>query len=66
MFEIENLGFSFGKKKVFEDISFSVEEGEFLCLMGPNGSGKSTLLQVLEGFLTPKKRIGNLSRKKLK
>lgn len=55
MFEIENLGFSFGKKKVFEDISFSVEEGEFLCLMGPNGSGKSTLLQVLEGFLTPKK-----------
>lgn len=54
MFEISNLGFKYGKKQVFEDISFSVDEGEFLCLMGPNGSGKTTLLQMFEGFLMPK------------
>lgn len=54
MFEVSNLGFKYGKKQVFEDISFSVDEGEFLCLMGPNGSGKTTLLQMFEGFLMPK------------
>ena len=37
----------FGDLEVLKDISFSVEEGEVVCLIGPSGSGKSTLLRCL-------------------
>jgi NitT/TauT family transport system ATP-binding protein len=38
---------------VLSDISFSVENEEFVCILGPSGSGKSTLLRVLAGLLAP-------------
>jgi NitT/TauT family transport system ATP-binding protein len=38
---------------VLEDISFTVREEEFVCILGPSGSGKSTLLRVLAGLLIP-------------
>lgn len=38
---------------VLEDISFSVNPEDFVCILGPSGSGKSTLLRVLAGLLTP-------------
>lgn len=47
----ENLSGERGGEPVFEDIDFSVEEGESLVVTGPNGSGKSTLLRVIAGFL---------------
>ena len=34
---------------VFKDLSFSIDEGDFLCIVGPNGCGKSTLLKCLVG-----------------
>lgn len=36
---------------VLERVNFSVEEGEFVCIVGPSGCGKSTMLNILGGFL---------------
>jgi NitT/TauT family transport system ATP-binding protein len=36
-----------------EDINFSVDEGQFVCLVGPSGCGKSTILNILAGLETP-------------
>jgi NitT/TauT family transport system ATP-binding protein len=38
---------------VLNDISLTVAEGEFVCLLGPSGCGKSTLLSTMVGFLSP-------------
>jgi len=38
---------------VIENISFSIEEGQFLTIMGPNGAGKTTLLRAILGLVRP-------------
>ena len=53
--EVKNLSFAYGQQKVLSDISFSIEEGEYVAILGPNGSGKSTLLRLLLGLLRPQK-----------
>lgn len=54
MIEVKNVKKSFPKGKevikVLEDISFTVERGEILCILGSSGCGKSTLLRLLGGF----------------
>lgn len=52
---------SFGSKTLFEEISFTISQGEKIGLLGPNGSGKSTLLKILMGFEPPD--IGHISKK---
>lgn len=42
-----------GGLHVLENISFSIQEQEFVCVLGPSGSGKSTLLRILAGLLRP-------------
>lgn len=42
-----------GDRVVEENISFSLNSGELICLIGPNGAGKSTLMKTLSGFLPP-------------
>jgi iron complex transport system ATP-binding protein len=56
---IANLNHSFGKRKVLQQLSFSVEKGEFFIVIGPNGSGKTTLMKLMAGILKPQK--GNLT-----
>ena len=52
--EADKLSFSFeGGKKVFQDVSFSLEKGEILTILGPNGAGKSTLLKLMAGKIQP-------------
>jgi len=45
--EVKNLTKSFGDLLVLDDISFNVEQGEFLCIVGPTGCGKTTFLNSL-------------------
>ncbi|KGR81526.1 metal ABC transporter ATP-binding protein [Lysinibacillus odysseyi] len=51
--ELKNVSFQYDYTQVLKNISFRVEEGDFLALLGPNGSGKSTLLKLILGLLKP-------------
>jgi NitT/TauT family transport system ATP-binding protein len=52
-----------GVKKVYEgkgrtveavrDLTFTVDQGEFVCIVGPSGAGKTTLLKIMSGLLEP-------------
>lgn len=51
--KVENLTKEFDGRKVLDNISFTVEQGEVLSIVGFSGSGKSTILKLLCGLLTP-------------
>lgn len=50
---VKNLAISYEGRKILEDVSFPVEEGDFLVIFGDNGSGKSSLVKVLLGLKSP-------------
>lgn len=58
--KVENLSKVYGKGETkvtaIDNISFSVEEGEFVAIIGPSGSGKSTMLHILGGVDRPSSR----------
>ncbi|WP_232233340.1 ABC transporter ATP-binding protein [Sedimentibacter sp. B4] len=49
--QVSNASFSYGSKKVFNNISFKIRKGEVFCVLGPNGCGKTTLLDCVLGIL---------------
>ena len=51
--EIKNITKVYNKKTVLNNISFSVNNGEFLSILGPSGCGKTTLLKILIGIEKP-------------
>jgi iron(III) transport system ATP-binding protein len=50
---VAHLTKSFGSTPILKDVSFEIEEGEFVCFLGPSGCGKTTLLLCLAGLESP-------------
>ncbi len=50
---VQGISKAFGANPLFQNVSFTVTEGDRIGLIGPNGSGKSTLLRILAGDETP-------------
>ena len=57
MLEVNNLYCGYGDKDVIKNISFTVKNGENLCIVGPNGCGKSTLLKSIANIIAYKGNI---------
>jgi len=55
IFRVQNLSCGYNNKNILQDVSFSVNEGEFLGIIGPNGAGKTTLFKAITGILKPHK-----------
>ncbi len=57
LFDLRDVSRTFGKGanevRAVDDVTMSIDAGEFVCLIGPSGSGKSTLLQLLGGMDRP-------------
>lgn len=61
LLELDNISYSYhslaGETKALENISFSVENGEFIAIVGPSGCGKSTLLSIISGLISPEEGV---------
>jgi len=51
--QLKNISLSFGKRKILENVSFNINQGEILGMLGPNGVGKSTIFNLITGLLKP-------------
>jgi len=51
--DLSEVTFGYTATPVVEDISLTIESGEYAAIVGPNGSGKSTLMQLILGLLKP-------------
>ncbi len=53
--EFKNITFAYNDNVIYDDLSLTVDNHEFLCIVGPSGAGKTTLLRLLAGFEKPSK-----------
>ena len=49
LLELKNAGLHYGTQVLLENVEFSIEKGQRICLIGRNGAGKSSLMKVIEG-----------------
>ncbi len=49
----QNISKHFGTVKAVDDVSFEIDDGEFICLLGPSGCGKTTSLRMVAGLEPP-------------
>ena len=47
MLEVRQLSVKYGNKTIVDEVSFSVEEGQWLMIIGPNGAGKTTIISAI-------------------
>jgi lipopolysaccharide export system ATP-binding protein len=50
---LEKISLSFGKRKILDNVSFTINHGEILGMLGPNGVGKSTIFNLITGLIKP-------------
>lgn len=55
LFSANHVVFRYNHHTAIDDITFTVDQGEFIGVIGPNGAGKSTIIRLLAGFLRPNK-----------
>ena len=55
LIEVNNICLGYESNIVLKDLSFNIDEGDFVCIVGPNGSGKSTLIKGILGLIRPLK-----------
>src|SRR4030088_851660 len=48
--QVQDLAKHYGDTTVFERVSFTMEKGEFVCIVGHSGCGKTTILNILAGL----------------
>lgn len=51
LIEVENLSVNYGQQQVLKNLSFTIEEGDYVGLVGANGSGKTTLVKAILGLV---------------
>lgn len=53
LLDVSSLSVSYGDKIIIKDATFTIQKGDFVCLIGENGSGKTTLIRTILGFIKP-------------
>ena len=50
---LKKISLSYGKRRILDNISFNINQGEILGMLGPNGVGKSTIFNLITGLIKP-------------
>ena len=53
LIKIDQLSLSFGRRKILDNVNFTINEGQIVGLLGPNGVGKSTIFNLITGLIKP-------------
>lgn len=64
LIEVKNLTLGYENRKVVKNLSFCIENNDFICVVGPNGVGKTTLIKGLLGLINPMSGSINYNIKK--